>query len=199
MPFISDDQIEKSSKKIEIDKKIEKKTENNMINQTAKEKTQLENLEKPFSNKELLNIAKKSSSRGNSSQNRVTAKDLETELEIFDLLDKRKKEEIGEMLQDTEIQEIQKEFIGILALPMTHPDKRRIFHHKLNQSDTIHNYLNDNIMFRWFGKANSHFKFGTLYAMKYLQTHSEYAQYLHQLERERAQQQHTQPVETKTE
>ena len=199
MPFISDEQIEKSSKKVEIEKKIEKKTENNMINQTAKEKTQLENLDKPFTNKELLGIAKQATKRANSNSNRVTAKDLENELEIHDILEKRKEEEIEELMQNTEIKEIQKEVIGILALPMTHPDKRRIFHHKLNQSETVHNYLNDNVMFRWFGKANSHFKFGTIYAMKYLQTHSEYAQYLHQVEREKAQQQQIPPTETKTE
>ena len=62
---------------------------------------------------------------------------------------------------------------------MTIPERRRIFHAKLKESQTISDYLNENVLFRWFNKANSHVKFTTIYGIKYLQTLSEYQQLQH--------------------
>ena len=78
--------------------------------------------------------------------------------------------------------------MDVLAIPHTHPDKHKIFKHKLSNSETVNSYVNDNVLFRFFNKANSHIKFGTIYTIKYLQTHWEYNQYVHQMAQLRKQQ-----------
>ena len=60
---------------------------------------------------------------------------------------------------------------------MTIPERRELFHHKLKQSQTVNDYLNENVLFRWFNRANNHVKFSAIYGIKYLQTLSEYQQY----------------------
>jgi hypothetical protein len=94
------------------------------------------------------------------------------------MMEGKHKEQMEKLLQETEMKEIKSEVIGVMALPHTHPDKRKIFHHILHQSETVNNYVDDNVLYRFFNRANGHMKFGVVYGMKYIQAQTIYDQIL---------------------
>jgi hypothetical protein len=107
-------------------------------------------------------------------------------------------EQIRGLLAEPEMMEIKNELVNVMAIPHTHPDKRRIFAHKLQNSQTVTNYVDQNVMFRFFNHANTHIKFGVVYGLKYLQTNSDYSQYL-KIKAHNAQKANEEPPEIETE
>jgi hypothetical protein len=174
MPVITDADIEKREKQKQLIQKIEAKKEQHFINEKSHEKKKNE-----FSSQDLVKILSKKQ-KFQSDRPKVSLKDIETELKIGELINEKREEQIEKLLQETEMKEIKSEVIGLMALPHTHADKRKIFHTVLHRSDTVNNYVNDNVMFNFFNRANGHMKFGIVYALKYMQTNTIYKQLLHE-------------------
>lgn len=166
MVFIPKEHFEKLEKEQEIAEKVEAKRVQHVVNKEAKPAESL-----------LRNVMQKTSPAPR--PQRISIKDIETEMKVHDLIESRKKEQIDELLRQKETVEIKDEVLDVMAMPHTHPDKKKIFKYKLSNSEVINQYVDDNVIFRFFNKANSHIKFGTLYAIKYLQTHREYNEYIH--------------------
>lgn len=180
MAFISDDQIEKQTKAIQIKEKVEKKIENTKIIEQARKDMEKKHV---TSDSEMIKIITKQN-KSKPANPKISIADIQKELEVVDLFEERKKEEILNLLENPELREIKNEVIGVLAIPMSNPDKRKLFHYKLATSDTINNYVNDNVLFRCFNRTNNHLKFGAVYALKYLQTNAEYNAFLKQREQQ---------------
>ena len=181
MPFLDAAHFEQLDKQEERDRRIQAKKETNQINDEANGN----NNKKGLNTQDQLRLLKKDFQRDISKApkpKQISIRDIERELKLNDLIEDRKAQQIEELLNETETMEIKNEIIDVLSIPHTHPDKNKIFKFKLQQSDTINNYVNDNILFRFFNKANGHFKFGAMYTIKYLQTHKEYAAYIKQVE-----------------
>lgn len=170
MPFISDEQISKSKEIEEVQKRIEKIKENHKIQQTV-EKQEKDNHK--FTDSEMIKLISKQKQ-----PKTITPSDIEKSIRLQEFINEKSKEEIKELLENKEIKEVKDEIVGVLALPMTIPQRRMLFHQKLRESETVSEYLNENVLFRWFNRANSHLKFGTIYGIKYLQTLGEYQHYL---------------------
>ena len=62
-------------------------------------------------------------------------------------MEHKKEEEIEMIVNDEETQEIRNEFMSVLAMPMAGSDKRKLFQYKLEKSNTINNYINENVLF----------------------------------------------------
>ena len=172
MPFIADEEIQKTQEKINVQEKISKIKENHKINNVVKKEEEASY--KP-SDAEMIQLIGKQQKE----PKQITPADIEKSIKVHQMMEDIRQEEIKNIVQDNEIKEVKDELIGVLALPMTIPERRRIFHAKLKESQTISDYLNENVLFRWFNKANSHVKFTTIYGIKYLQTLSEYQQLQH--------------------
>jgi hypothetical protein len=178
MPFVSDEQIGKEQQKQDFMKKVEVKQQQQRVIQKANKKPPNQGL----SEDEMMKLYKTPKQKA---PPKVTFKDIETQLKVVDLIETRKEDEINKLLEDQEVKEIKSEIVGVLALPHTHPDKRKIFHHLLNSSGTVNDYVDSNVIFRLFNKANNHIKFGTVYALKFVKTQAVYSQLLReQQERE---------------
>ena len=172
MVFIPKEHYEKLEKQQEISQKVEAKKTLNKINEEAqgpKDKLDQKNIFKLIKSQHKNTVEK---------PKQVSIKDIERELKIQELCEEKKQEQIEELLKEQETREIKNEIIDVLAIAHTHPDKNKLFKHKLGTSETINKYVDDNVLFRFFNKANSHLKFGTIYTIKYLQTHREYNQYV---------------------
>lgn len=165
MVFVPKEHFEKLEKQQEIAQKVEAKKVQHLVNKEAQPADHIMKHLKP---------------RSAPKPQRISIKDIETEMKVHDLIESRKKEQIDELLQEKETVEIKDEVLDVMAMPHTHPDKKKIFKYKLSNSEVINQYVDDNVIFRFFNKANSHMKFGTLYAIKYLQTHREYNEYMKQ-------------------
>lgn len=181
MPFYPDAEFEKQEKAREIQEKVNHKKELNKINDLAKGE---QGPVRGVSEKDAYNIIKATSrvNRENSKPIKISMADIKKQVAYEDFAEERKLMEIEKLLDDSETKEIRNEIIDVMAMTHTHPDKQKLFKHKLHNSNTINSYVNDNVLFRFFNKANSHIKFGTIYAIKYLQTHQEYNQYVSQCE-----------------
>ena len=180
MPYLSSEHFEQLDKKEEIERKVQAKKEMNQINDEANG-----NNTKGLNAKDQLKIIKADCARERARVPKpkvISIKDIERELKVQDLIEERKIQQIEELLDEAETKEIKNEIMDVLSIPHTHPDKNKIFKYKLQQSETVNNYVNDNVIFRFFNKANSHFKFGAIYTIKYLQTHKEYAEYMKQVD-----------------
>ena len=177
MPFYPDAEFEKQEKAREISEKIAHKKELNKINDLAKGETQ-----KGVSEKDAYNIIKAQHRVASSKPVKISIQDIKKQAQFEDFVQERKQEEIEKLLQDDETKEIRNEIIDVMAMTHTHPDKHKLFKHKLNNSKTVNDYVNDNVLFRFFNRANGHIKFSTIYAIKYLQTHNEYKHYVQQCE-----------------
>lgn len=185
MVFISDEQISKETKMEDLTKKIDAKKQQHYVNEKAVEK---ENND--LSSGEMFKVLAKAVRHiKQPKEQKITLKDIETQLKINELMEDKKEEVLEKMLEEPEMKEIKSEIISVMALPHTHEVRRRIFHRLLAKSDTVNNYVDDNVMFRFFNKANCNIKFGTVYALKYMQTFNLHRQYLIELEEERLQQQ----------
>lgn len=182
MVFIPKEHYEKLEKQQEISQKVEARKTLNKINEEA------QGPKDKLDQKSIFKLIKSQHKNTVEKPKQISIKDIERELKIQELCEEKKQEQIEELLQEEETKEIKNEIIDVLAIPHTHPDKNKIFKHKLGTSDTINKYVDDNVLFRFFNKANSHLKFGTIYTIKYLQTHREYAQYVKQMEQLRRQQ-----------
>lgn len=187
MVFIPKEHYESLEKQQQISQKVEAKKTLNKINHEAQETDN-----KQQSQKNFFKIIKSQHKASQENPKQVSIKDIERELKIQELIDDRRQEEIEELLQEEETREIKNEIIDVMAIPHTHPDKNKIFKHKLGTSETINKYVDDNVLFRFFNKANSHLKFGTIYTIKYLQTHREYNQYVANMAKLQKQQQQVQ-------
>ena len=173
MPFVSKEQFATQAKQAEISGKIANKKEQIMINDAAKEPKGL-NLQQTM---KLM----KSSSRPPPQPKPISLSQIKKELEIQDMIEERRHEEIEEILDDAETKEIKGELMDVLSYPMEAGDKRKLFKYKLQNSNTINKYVNDNVMFRLFNRANNHIKFCAIYAIKYGQTQKEYQEYQKQV------------------
>jgi hypothetical protein len=195
MPFISDEQIEQKAN-IEKEKvKIESKIKSNQITEKANEK--LKQLEKPKSltDPEMIKIMQKQLKRQPKPQEpkAITVKDIEKQLEINEFLEEKKEEQIEKMLEEPEVIEIKNEIINVMALPHTQAERRIIFQNLLRESKTVNNYVDDNVLFKMFNRANQNIKFGVVYSLKYLQTFNIHKQYIREVEQIKLQQQQQQP------
>ena len=177
MPFYPSSHFENIEKAQNIATKVEAKKTLNKINQDAQEPQRT-----ALNNKDVFKLIKQEHKHINAKPKQVSIKDIEREMKIHEMIEEKKNEEIAELLDDEETREIKNELIDVLAITHTHPDKNKLFRHKLSTSNTINKYVDDNVLFRFFNKANAHIKFGTLYGIKYMQTHREYAQYVKQME-----------------
>lgn len=177
MPFYPDAEFEKQEKAREIQEKVQHKKELNKINDLAKGETRT-----GITEKDAYNIIKAQHRASTVKPVEITIADIKKQAQFNDFVEEKKKEEIEKLLEDDETKEIRNEIIDVMAMAHTHPDKHKIFKHKLNHSKTVNDYVNDNVLFRFFNRANGHFKFGTIYAIKYLQTHNEYKHYVAQCE-----------------
>jgi hypothetical protein len=181
MPFYPASHYENIEKQKNIAEKVEAKKTQIQINKDANN-----DKDRKLTDKEYFKIQKFKTPKA---PRPITIKDLEREMKIHDFIEERREEQIEKLLEDSETREIKHEILDVLAIPHTHPDKNKIFKYKLSQSSTINSYVDENVIFRLFNKANSHFKFSALYTIKYLQTHREYNQYVKDCERIRQQQQ----------
>ena len=90
-------------------------------------------------------------------------------------------------MSDGEVREIKGELMNIMAYPHTDPDKRKIFSVLLNKSETVNQYVNDNVVLRCFNSFNSHLKFGAVYALNYAKTNTVYDDLVRQVQAQKAQ------------
>lgn len=180
MPFIPKENFEKLDKQETMNQKIQAKKDMNVINEEANGSNKT-GLSQGDQLKIIKNDMRREHSRSKPQQ--ISIKDIERELKLTEMFETKKEDEIEKLLEDSETREIKNELIDVLSIAHTHPDKNKIFKYKLQKSDTINNYVNENVIYRLFNRANSHLKFGTLYTLKYLQTHKEYAQYLKDVQR----------------
>jgi hypothetical protein len=175
MGFIPDSEIEKQQKIQEINRKVQIKREQHLITEKANEPTAKKNENITF----MREIEK--ANRHNKPPKPIGLKEIKQQLEFQKLIVENQEEQIRGLLAEPEMMEIKNELVNVMAIPHTHPDKRRLFAHKLQNSQTVTNYVDQNVMFRFFNHANSHIKFGVVYGLKYLQTNSDYSQYLKQM------------------
>lgn len=205
MPFVPDSNFEKKEKLDDFKKRIIQKKEQQYINDQAKEDEPKKPL-KMDNAKIIKEVMKNTAMDHNRKQKPLTLKDLQKAVEMDKYIEEVKAEEVHDILKEEEVQDVKNEFINVLAMPHSNPVKRRIFANKLQESTTINNYVNNNVLLRIFNKANENIKFGLVYGMKYLQTNSDYDQLLmvqklklEQLEKEKKEQQNKPKEEIKEE
>ena len=178
MPFIADAEFQRKDKLDEIKKQIMKKQEQALINDKAK--TEREN-KKPFkmdNAKVIKEVLRQTNKNKEKEPKPLSIKDLQNAMKMDKFIEATNQEELEQLMNNEEIVEVKNEFVNVLALPHTNPVKRQIFANKLQQSTTINNYVNNNILLRMFNKANENLKFGVVYGMKYVQTNSDYERLL---------------------
>lgn len=173
MPFIADEEIQKTQSKQDTQKKIEKIMESHKIQQTVQKKEKESHVTTDAEYIKLVSNSKNLTKE----PKEPTPAEITSAIKLRELIEQKQKEEIEALLEDEEIGEIKNELIGVLALPMSIQERRDLFQRKLQQSQTVNEYLNKNVLFRWFNQANNHVKFTTIYGIKYLQTLAEYQQY----------------------
>ena len=173
MPFIADEEIQKNQEKLDFEKKIEKIKESHKVTETVQKQEKASHVTTDSDYIKLVSNSKNLTKE----PKEPTPAEIASAIKLHEMIEKKKNEEIKRLLNDKEIGEIKNELIGVLALPMTIQERRELFHHKLKQSQTVNDYLNENVLFRWFNQANHHVKFSAIYGIKYLQTLSEYQQY----------------------
>jgi hypothetical protein len=180
MVFIPKEHFENQEKAKEIAEKVEAKKTLNKINDEAQiEKTQQLSQKNVFKH---LYSSTKHNNKPPPQPKQISLKEIEREIKIHELIETKKEEQIIQLLEDDETREIKGEILDVLAMTHSHPDKHKIFKYKLNNSKTINSFVDENVIFRFLNKTNSHIKFGLLYGIKYAQTHREYNQYMKQLQ-----------------
>lgn len=183
MPFVSKEVFAQQEKQAEIQSKIANKKEQIMINESAKEpKKQGLNLQQTMKVMKRDMAFRRQMSQPPPQPKPISLSEIKKQLEIEDMMEQKRHEEIEEILDDTETKEIKAELIDVLSYPMESGDKRKLFKYKLQNSNTINKYVNDNVMFRLFNRANNHIKFCAIYAIKYGQTCTEYKEYQRQVQ-----------------
>ena len=178
MPFIPDAEFQRKDKLDEIKKQIMKKQEQALINDKAK--LEREN-KKPFkmdNAKVIKEVLRQTNKNKEKEPKPLSIKDLQNAMKMDKFIEATNQEELEQLMNNEEIVEVKNEFVNVLALPHTNPVKRQIFANKLQQSTTINNYVNNNILLRMFNKANENLKFSVVYGMKYVQTNSDYERLL---------------------
>ena len=181
MPFVSKEHFEQQEKTREIQQKIANKKEQNMINETAKAPK-----EKGLGMQQAMKVMKADMKLRRELEppkpKPISLSDIKKQLEINEYIEHKKEEEIEMIVNDEETQEIRNEFMSVLAMPMKGQNQRKLFQYKLEKSNTINNYINENVLFRMFNKCNSHLKFAAVYGMKFAQTLKEYDEYMLQIQ-----------------
>ena len=176
MGFISDEEIAKEKEKQEFEKKVESKELQREVNKEV-EVRETKNLK--VTHESFLKAAYSAKA-----PKKVTMKDIEDELRAEDtiklIVETRRAEELEKLMSDGEVREIKGELMNIMSYPHTDPDKRKIFAHLLNKSETVNQYVNDNVVLRCFNSFNSHLKFGAVYALNYAKTNTLYDNWLRQ-------------------
>lgn len=173
MPFVPDSNFEKKEKVEALKEQILKKKEQAYINDQAKEDQPKKPL-KLDNAKIIKQVLKNTNMMPKDKPKIISLKDIKDSLKIEKLIEDEKVKEIEQILDNAEIQEVKGEFVNLLAIPHTNPVKRRIFANKLQQSRTVNNYVDNNLVLRMFNKANENLKFGVVYAIKYLETNKDY-------------------------
>lgn len=168
MPFIESSVFEKQEKIEAIKKNITKRHEQQYVNDQVNPKPVQEKGQKKIVIKELIRHHKVEK------EPKITMQDIKRDLEVRKLIENEKQNEISNILSSGEIGEVKKEAINVLAMPHFHPIKRQIFAQKLQKSEIVNNYVDNNIIFRLFNRANENIKFGVIYGMSYLSTNSDY-------------------------
>lgn len=169
MPFIEDSVFEQQEKKEKMNEDIKKKQERNFINDQAKPHDD----DKPSKKIVLKEVVKQFRQKENKPE-KITLTDIKQQLEINKIIKEETQNEITQIVSSGEVQEIKRETINLLATPHFHPVKRQIFARKLNQSEIINDYLDNNLLLRFFSRANQNLKFAVVYGLKYMQTHDDY-------------------------
>jgi predicted phosphohydrolase len=104
----------------------------------------------------------------------ITLKEIKERISVHKAIEQEKESEIVEILNNKEITEIKHEAINIMAMTHFHPVKRQLFANRLHNSGIVEDYVNNNLIFRAFNKANANIKFGIVYGINYLQTNNDY-------------------------
>jgi hypothetical protein len=161
MPVFLDADLENRDKQQKRAEKVQQRSEQMKITEQAKgqqkqrlsEKTILKKLWKqPKAPKEPT----------------VTMNDIKREMEFCRMMEEEKQNQITELVNDAEVGELKEVVMDVLAMPHTDPRRQKMFAHLLKNSNTVNSYVNDNVVFRLFNKANDHVKFGAVYATNYL-------------------------------
>ena len=188
MPFISKEQFEHQEKTREIQQKIANKKEQQMINDAAKAPK-----EKGLGMQQAMRVMKSDLKLRRELEppkpKPISLSDLKKQLEINENMEIKHEEELQNIINDKETKEIKNEFMSVLSMPMKGQNQRKLFQYKLENSETINNYINENVLFRMFNRCNSHLKFACVYGMKYAQTIKEYDDYVHMVNSSLQQQQ----------
>ena len=195
MGFISDEEIAKQKEKQEFEKKVESKELQREVN---KEVEVRENKNLKVTHESFLKAAYSAKA-----PKKVTMKDIEDELRAEDtiklIVETRRAEELEKLMNDGEVREIKGELMNIMAYPHTDPDKRKIFSVLLNKSETVNQYVNDNVVLRCFNSFNSHLKFGAVYALNYAKTNTVYDELARRAQAQAPAERKEAPVEEKKE
>jgi hypothetical protein len=161
MPVFLDADLENRDKQQKRAEKVQQRSEQMKITEQAKgqqkqrlsEKTILKKLWKqPKAPKEPT----------------VTMNDIKREMEFCRMMEEEKQNQITELVNDAEVGELKEVVMDVLAMPHTDPRRQKMFAHLLKNSNTVNSYVNDNVVFRLFNKANDHVKVGAVYATNYL-------------------------------
>ena len=173
MPFVPDSTFERKEKIEVMNEAILKKKEQAYITDQAKEAEPKKPL-KIDNAKVIKQLLKNTNMAPKDKPKPITLKEIKDSLKINQIIEEEKVKEIEEILDSVEITEVKGEFVNVLAMAHTHPIKRQIFSNKLQNSKTINNFVDNNIILRIFNRANENIKFAVVYRMKYLETNKDY-------------------------
>ena len=195
MTFIADSHFLNEEMKNKVREMEKSKMLNANINKSVKEK-----MPKKIPQNKMIEEINKLSNKNKKSNSEVkqhSLKDIEKELKIRKLANElkeeeheKKEEEIEELLDNSEILEIKDGFIDLLSYSHLDPTKRKIFANRLSKSSIVDNYVNDNVVFKLFQKANSNIKFACVYGLHYFKTNDDYERLLLLQQMRNQQQQH---------
>jgi Mg/Co/Ni transporter MgtE len=163
MQLISDEAYEKQEKQQQEKEKVATKVQQMHVTQEAKATQDKKTSEKTLF-KKLWNSKPADPERAE----RISLADIKNQVSLMKLVETDKQEQIKELLEDNEVSELKQEVINVMAFPHTDPRKRQVFSALLNKSKIVNSYVNDNVLFRLFNRANSHMKFSAIYATNYL-------------------------------
>lgn len=181
MPLIPDSHFEQLEKKLLINKKIENKKILNHVAESCKDtrmtdQKMCKELNKNQSVQHFLNA--KPVTQQAPPQNIIRLKDLQNEEKVIELVENKKKNEIKQMMKLKEIAGIKNSIINTMAFTQKHPIKRKIFAGRLNESEIVHEYIENNMLYHLFSKANNTIKFACIYGINYIQANTDYENYV---------------------
>ncbi len=167
MPIHLDSEFEKKTEAVDIKEKVKEKQKQQKIATLAKD-TEFEKQKRI--QQELLRIKPQKQARDSG----PSISDIKKNIEISNLIEGERQKEIDKILSSEELNDLKKATMNVLAMPHTDPIKRQIFSNRLGQSEVVNNFINDNIMYKFFNYANSNIKFAFVYGINFVETNNDY-------------------------